>query len=58
MNVMTVGEYKSSTVSCTGDLVDCSDDILDDDAIITVSDDGRQYCVGQYDGNQTWIDLY
>lgn len=58
MSEMTVAEYKSSHDDCTGEIEDINGDILDSDAIITISDDGRQYCVGKYDGNQSWIDLY
>lgn len=57
MRYTSVSEYRDSTPTCTGDLEDVMGDILPDDAKITISDDETEYCVGHYDGNQTWMPL-
>lgn len=54
----TAGEFRDSHEDCTANLTDHEGNDLDDGTEITVSADGQQYCIGRYDGNQTWIDLY
>ena len=54
--VQTVETFRRTCPECSGDVLDHAGDILPDDAIITVSDDGMEYCIGEYDGNQTWIE--
>lgn len=53
----TVGEYQSTHDECTGEFVGQDGEILPDDAKITVSEDGDEWCAGHYDGNQTWEPL-
>jgi hypothetical protein len=54
---MTIQEYRENTPECTGEFVGQDGDILPDDAVITISDDGTEWCAGEYDGTQTWEPL-
>lgn len=54
MKTMTVKEWQDET-GATGEPDDVMGVSMALDAIITVSDDGESYCVGEYDGNQTWM---
>lgn len=55
MILTTVAEYKASNPDCTGEFEDIHGDIMPDDAEITIF--GDEYCVGHYDGNQTFMSL-
>ena len=49
---MTVAEYRALAPDCSGDLLDAQDEVLPEDAVITVFADNT-YCPGVYDGGQT-----
>lgn len=57
----SVGQYRKLDSNCSGDLLDAMGQELPDDARITIRIvDGvaLQYCVGEYDGNQDFMELY
>ena len=52
----TVGEYCQGHPTMTpSSMVDANGNPLDPDTLITISEDHNEYCVGRYDGNQTWL---
>ena len=57
--VATAGEYYGAHADCTDRLVGHDGEYLDDDTVITVSEDGLEYMVGT-DSTRVdeWIPLY
>lgn len=52
----TIADYRARTPECTGDFIGQDGEILAEDQIITLDSDD-QWCVGYYDGSQTWESL-
>lgn len=53
-NYMTVKEWME-LVGSTAAPDDINGDVLDESDTITISPNGEEYCVGEYNGSQTWI---